>query len=350
MKHIMRVAGVALVVSTASGCSWLWDKDDGYFRDRGSDYLKAEITDPIQLPEGVESKRLDALLPVPAHVAGVDRKKAFEAPRPHRIPSETQIEDFIVQQGSGQAGWIVAQKIPAQVWPVAQIFFEEKGFVTGQEQPHQGVFETLPQSVESLQADFVQRAGLKDNGDVRYRVRIEPGVQRNTSEIFVEVAQGEDQTWNAAKAAAVLPLLQEYLKQSQADSYSLLASRNYDAPNNVVMLDLPNGSKALRLDTSFDRAWSGVGRALQGAEIYVSDVNRAQGAYFIEPYRSVSDEKPGFFKRMFSSSDKTETELYRLKLTAIGHQVFVSLEKDSDTLAEPNLTQRVLTAIQEQLN
>lgn len=357
MKHILRVAGLAVAVSGVSGCSWLWDKDEGYLRDRGSDYLHAEVMEPMQVPDNMQAKQLDALLPVPSHVATVSNRQARDVPRPQRLSSGPQADDFSLQQGSGQAGWIVAQRIPAQVWPLAQAFFEEHGFIPGLEKPHLGEFVTQWHSLSSLNQDFVRQAGLAGSDEVRYRVRIEPGVARNTSEVFLDLARDEGAAWNADQASPALVLMQQFFQKTLADgdSYSLLASRSYDAPRSVVMLELPNGARALRLDASFDRAWSGVGRALHSAYIHVADVNRAQGVYFIDPDRAAEkEENKGFFKRLFSRSSKKKaidtTDLYLLKLTTIGHQVFVSLEKKSDTLAEPELTQRVLTAVQEQLN
>ncbi|NLC10619.1 MAG: hypothetical protein GX782_11730, partial [Gammaproteobacteria bacterium] len=137
----------------------------------------------------------------------------------------------------------------------------------------------------------------------------------------------------------------------------------------VAMVDLPNGSKALRIDASLDRAWFGVGRALESAEIYVSEQEREESVYLIDPNREIAREPVGFFDALFTALKEIEKELeldkqrpaaeeavdpmedlYRLKLTDIGHQVFVSLEKDAETLADPELTERVLAAIQEQLN
>ena len=40
MKRLAGFSALALIVSSTSGCGWLWG-ENGYFRDRGSDYLEA---------------------------------------------------------------------------------------------------------------------------------------------------------------------------------------------------------------------------------------------------------------------------------------------------------------------
>ncbi len=350
MKQIVQAVAATVVLTSLSGCSWLWGSEKSYFRDRGNDYLKAETVEPMQLPDGMQSRPLDPLLPVPNYIADVQDRTSSEIPRPQPL-STTQLEnDFFVQQ-SGQLSWIVAQRIPAQVWPLAQANFEQQGFEIAEEKPHLGEFST----------SWQQQAGQ----ELSYRVKIEPGVQRNTSEIFLELGKRASaagtETWVGSQTTAVetkkdLENLHDSMQAEveESDSYSLLATRNYDAPRKVSLVALGNGSQALRLDTSFDRAWSGVGRALDSAAIHVEDIDRSKGVFLIDPQRKQLKKKPGFFKRLFTSSKKrTKTkpeDIYTLKLTPVANQVFVSLEKDLDTLAEPAITNKVLTELHRQLN
>ena len=43
MKRLAGLSALALIISTTSGCGWLWG-DEGYFRDRSTDYLDARQT------------------------------------------------------------------------------------------------------------------------------------------------------------------------------------------------------------------------------------------------------------------------------------------------------------------
>lgn len=187
MKRLAGLSALALIISSTSGCGWLWG-EEGYFRDRGSDYLEATQKPPMQLPPDVSNvKRLDPLLPIPRNVADDNVKGEFEVPRPQPLAAGADISDFSLQK-SGASRWVLAQRAPAEVWPVAHQFFEDNGFRIAEERPQTGEFSTTWQRFDELSASMAQRLGGvagSSNNEIRARVRIEPGVQRNTSEVYV---------------------------------------------------------------------------------------------------------------------------------------------------------------------
>jgi len=322
---------------------------------------KMQLTDDVQM-----IRRMDPLLPIPHHVASLESTDGYEVPRPLALPSDEQAGEFSLQE-SGALSWIVAQRIPAQIWPTAQQFFERNGFKIASERPHLGEFITQWQSVDELDLGLIRQVWGEATPtlEVRFRVRIEPGVQRNSSDVFIDQAQRNagsliDSEWTAntvtqAESAALLRELNKYLALSHegGESYSLLASKAYDAPKRVALVDGGDGVKALRLDANFDRAWSGVGRALNAAQVAVYDLNRSAGLYYIDLAEKAQQEEPGFFKRLFSSKKQTpepvSAERYIVRLTAINQQVFVNVERDSDTLAPVDVAKRVLEQIQTHL-
>ena len=349
-----------------TGCGWLMSKD-GYFRDRGGDYLEARPTPVMQLPDGAQVKALDPLLPIPHRITSAAPADEYTVPRPLPLPASAFSSDFSVQK-SGPLSWVVAQRIPAQVWPVAQQFFEENGFKIANERPHLGEFTSQWQAPSELNAGLVRQIWGSAPSDLqtRFRVRIEPGVQRNSSEIFIDQAQRNassqvDTAWtdNMTTNSTTGVLLEElnvYLAQSneKGDSFSLLASKTYDTPKRVTLIDGGNGTKVLRLDASFERAWSSVGRALNAADIRVDDLNRSTGVYYIDLAEGAKKDEPGFFKRLFSSkkkaAEKVSKERYIVRLTAINQQVFVSVERDLDTLAPAEISARVLEQLRSNLD
>lgn len=361
MKRIAGICLLAVSVSGLTGCGWVWG-EDGYFRDRGNDYLDAQTTPEMQLAEGAQVKRLDPLLPIPHRIASAELSADYQVPRPQALPSTDDVAEFSVQK-SGALNWVVAQRIPAQVWPVAQQFFEANGFKIASERPHLGEFTTQWQAASELEAGLVRQVWGSAPRDLqtRFRVRIEPGVQRNSSEVFIDQAQRNtasasnnnwtDSTTTAVEAGALLRELNSYLTQRHAegDSFSLLASKTYDTPKRVALVEGGNGVKVLRLDATFDRAWSSVGRALSAADIAVDDLNRSSGLYYIDLAENAKTDEPGFFKRLFSSKKKapeqSSAERYILRLTAINQQVFVSVERDLETLAPADVSERILEKI-----
>lgn len=107
MKRLAGLSTLALMISSTSGCGWLWG-DDGYFRDRGSDYLSARQTAPMQVAVDGGTRPLDPLLPIPRQVADNTHSGKYEVPRPQRLQVAADVSDFTVQS-SGDSRWLVAQ-------------------------------------------------------------------------------------------------------------------------------------------------------------------------------------------------------------------------------------------------
>ena len=183
MKRFAGICLLAVSASSLTGCGMLWG-EKGYFRDRGGDYLEARPTPAMQLPSGTQTKHLDPLLPIPHRIASAELANDYKVPRPQPLSVSAFSGDFSVQK-SGPLSWIVAQRIPAQVWPIAQQFFEENGFKIADERPHLGEFTTQWQAVSELNTGLVRQVWGAAPADqqARFRVRIEPGVQRNSSEV-----------------------------------------------------------------------------------------------------------------------------------------------------------------------
>ena len=191
MKRLAGLSALALIISSTSGCGWVWGPE-GYFRDRGSDYLEAQQTAPMQLPTDVSTaKRLDPLLPIPRNVADDTVKGEYIVPRPQPLSAAADASAYSLQK-SGDSRSILAQNPPAEVWPVAVQFFQDNGFRLDEQRPQTGEFTTTWQHSDELSAAMAKRlsaAGVGADSETRVRVRIEPGVQRNTSEVYVVSAE-----------------------------------------------------------------------------------------------------------------------------------------------------------------
>ena len=110
MKRMAGLSALALIISSTSGCGWVWGPE-GYFRDRGSDYLEAQQTAPMQLPPDVTTaKRLDPLLPIPRNVADDTAKGEYIVPRPQPLSAVADASDYSLQK-SGDSRSILAQNL-----------------------------------------------------------------------------------------------------------------------------------------------------------------------------------------------------------------------------------------------
>ncbi|MGH8435839.1 MAG: outer membrane protein assembly factor BamC [Pseudomonas sp.] len=371
MKRLAGLSALAVIISSTSGCGWIWG-EDGYFRDRGSDYLVERQTAPMQIPTDVDAKRLDPLLPVPRNVADSTAEGEFDVPRPQALPIQADSSEFSLQK-SGEARWVLARRAPAEVWPVARQFFEDNGFRIVGERPQTGEFSTDWQRFDELSASMARRlssrvAGVDPESQARVRVRIEPGVQRNTSEIFVVSAERPagstdnvdfpSKSANASLEAALLDEMLANLARSaeQGGSVSLLAARDFDAPSRVSLTEDGNGNPILNLGADFDRSWSSVGRSLEMADVRVDDLNRTLGVYYINLAEGAEtkDKEPGFWSKLWGSAPSKEeidarAERYQVRLTKVGDSVQVTVEKDLNTVAPADVARRVLSLIQEHL-
>lgn len=365
MKRLAGLSTLALIISGTSGCGWLWG-DDGYFRDRGSDYLQSSQVAPMQVPAGTELRPIEPLLPIPQRVADSRTNGDYKVPRPQRLLVAEEASDFSLQT-SDNARWLVATRPASQVWAAARQFFTDHGFQIDEERPQTGEFITAWQTRDQLAPALVRDLGL-GQGETRVRVRIEPGVQRDTSEIYVLSVQrpadsSADVAWpdapvNAELDRVLLDELQVGLAKGaqEGGSASLLAERDYDAPSRTTLSESGTGTPLLRLDTDFNRAWSSVGRALEASDILVEDLDRSLGVYYINLAEGAAnpDEKPGFFSRLFGrSQDRSEldarAERYQVRLTDAGGSVQVSLDKDLDTVAPADVSRRVLNMLKDNL-
>ncbi|MDE1168037.1 MAG: outer membrane protein assembly factor BamC [Pseudomonas sp.] len=370
MKRMAGLSALALVISSTSGCGWLWG-EDGYFRDRGSDYLQATQTAPMQTPQDLTlAKRLDPLLPIPRNVADEHATGEFEVPRPLPLQASAEASDFTLQK-NGPARWILAQHTPAEVWPIAHQFFEDNGFRIADERPQTGEFTTTWQHFDELSGSMAKRlttSASSADGQTRVRVRIEPGVQRNTSEVYVTSVERpagstDDVNFPSSPAntgidsALVDEMLASMSRSAEkGGSISLVAARDFDAPSRVSLSEDGSGNPVLNVGADLDRAWSSVGRALDHGQWKVEDINRSLGLYYINLAEKAEnkDEKPGFFSRMFGSAPTKEeiearADRYQVRLSKVGDSVQVTVEKNINTVAPADVARRVLSVIQDNL-
>ncbi|UZE25145.1 outer membrane protein assembly factor BamC [Pseudomonas sp. B21-056] len=370
MKRIAGLSALALIISSTSGCGWIWGPE-GYFRDRGSDYLNAQQTAPMQLPPDVHvAKRLDPLLPIPRNVADDTAKGEYVVPRPQPLSAIADASDYTLQK-SGDSRWVMAQHPPAEVWPVAIQFFQDNGFRIDEQRPQTGEFTTTWQHADELSAAMGKRlsaAGVASDSESRVRVRIEPGVQRNTSEVYVVSAERPagstadvaftNRSVNTGLDAALVDDMLASMSRSaeQGGSVSMLASRDFDTPSRVSLTEDGSGNPVLNVGSDLDRAWSSVGRALEQGEWRVEDINRSLGLYYINLAEKAEkkDEKPGFFSGLFGSKPNKEeiearAERYQVRLSKVGDNVQVTVEKNINTVAPAEVARKVLGVIQDNL-
>lgn len=291
-------------------------------------------------------------------------------PRPQALLVSADSREFSLQQ-EGASQWLLAQRTPVDSWPLVRRFITEYRIPLVSENPRLG----------EMQTDWVSFASDSDNPLVRriqpllgerrradeqhrFRIRLEPGVQRGTSEIFVlqmsALNSDARQPWpersqNAALERAVLAELESYLNQSgDTDVASLAASQQPATGSRAELTQDGAGNPVLRIGSDFNRAWAAIGDALPRAGIAVSDLNRSSGIYYIDLDGAAEPAaKKGWLGRLFSrapaDTDAAERRL-QLRLTPVGNRVDVTAERGIDQVADPQLARELLQRLATALN
>lgn len=173
-----KIVIIALLGTFLSGCSFIFG-DDSPFRDRSNDYLKAAAIDVIAVPEDLDQEALGQLYPVPeaGDVPDYQLDTEFEVPRV--MPNLDQANTSGVKiQRLGNENWILASSSPGETWPRVRNFLSDNGMPTEFANASTGTIDTGWVEINDV-------AGLVH----QFRLRLEQGVQINTTEIIIQQRQ-----------------------------------------------------------------------------------------------------------------------------------------------------------------
>ena len=365
MKPVFRALTVGVAAASLGGCGYFFG-DDGYFRDRGSDYQLAVVKPRMEVPPGVDSKPIGDLLPVPGQV--VTGTGEYETPRPQSMQTNGNASEFSVQQ-DGSKRWLQAQRSPAEVWSLLQQFLSDYRVPVAEAKPELGEVQTAWQAFEGtsnplmrrLAAGFSEGRGI-DDLEQRLRIRVEPGVRSGTSEIHVlqmtrreagNEAQWPKRSHDSNVESAMLAELETYLNQSGGDDVASLAASRLPVADRSELVRDGAGNPVLRMSVDFNRAWAAVGTALEQSDVVISDLNRSAGVYYVDLSETVSERKGGgFFAGLFGrgKSDENEGEgRVQVRLTEIGNEIQVTVDEGVETATDPAVARDLLVRIRDNL-
>ncbi len=337
-----------------SGCGWLMG-DDGMFRDRSNDYRQAKVEPSLELPKGIHSDSIDDSYAIPPISDRTSLDDEFEIPRPEPLADDLN-RDTVRINTLGEQRWILVDGAPGQVWPRLRGFLSLNQLAVQRADAVSGLIET----------SWLQPSGENALRE-RYRLRIEQGIQRDTSEVYVlqaDIRAGQED-WpasssNAEREKIMTQELAQYLADSvAAAAVSMLAQQAIDSTGKVTLEEDNNAQPFIKLTLPFDRAWASVGKALTKAGYTVDDLDRSQRLYYLHYVEQSDDEEPGFFSSMFSwlwdwgdSEEKTgEGIAYFLHVKEQGEgAVAIRIERQSGKTMEKNEAEDLLKRIKRHLS
>lgn len=293
---------LALLSVSLSGCGFFFG-DDGVFRNRENDYLKADNIPPLVLDESLDTRALSELYPIPPITESDFGYEADpennEIPRPMPL-SANVLEESVKIQRLGQQSWILMNVAPGEVWPRVRHFLNVNGLAVSSSDISSGVIET----------DWIQFKTDLSTYD-KYRIQIDQGVQPETTEIHIthlSIPTGTNPpspiSW---PQASVNPEREKWLLDELA---ATLASDTTEGGTSLLAQSIGGSTKAnlgmyrnepvMRLKLDRARALGTISYALkqEGFSLYESD---AATGIFYAYYSKIDPEGPGWFSRKWSS-------------------------------------------------
>ena len=330
LKHarcLRPLALLSLSAFTLPACSWLGiGGEDGWFRDRQGEYLRAQIMPPMEIPSQLDSFTIDELYYIPPEVPG-DRELYVVPPAPK--PMDTRVREGVVIQRFGDRAWIVIGATPGQVWPRLRDYWSTVQIGLVMDDAVQGVMETA----------WVEQT---DGTRSKYRVAIEPGLHAGNSEVYVlqvtdngDTPAGQVIDWptrltvtepETARLASISQYLADRTDIYRASSVSLLAG-SIEAQGKARLVSAGAGSTRLELRLDFERAWSQINQALGNANIEVLSAVRDDATFQVSFSGQESAERPGFFRRLFRRGNQEEQSAeFNVTLSEVAGGIHVEAE------------------------
>ncbi len=374
----MRFLPLLLIASTLSmsGCGWLVG-EKGYFRDRGDDYRKATSIPPMQPPEGKKPQAVEPLYPIPVERTDALLGKEFEVPRPAPLVADPE-QDVVRIQKLGEQQWILLDGAPGEIWPRLRAFLVSNQIGLDREEAANGVMET----------SWLQLKG-SDNRREKYRYRVDQGVQRNSTEIYItqisyahmpgaddKPPEFKDTSMSAERETWMVKELAGYLANTTEQASVSLLAQGISTANKVYIIRGADQIPMIDLRLPFERAWASLGRSLPRAGFTVQDLDRSAGIYYVkyEPSQKkddaeagegeveISKEEPksggkGFFKRLFSwwgDDDEDEDNpavgrAYRLQMREATGGATIEVRREDGTPFEDGENEFLLGVIKANL-
>ncbi|MDQ2078308.1 outer membrane protein assembly factor BamC [Marinimicrobium sp. ABcell2] len=302
---------------TLTGCGVFFG-DDGYFRNREDDYLKADSLAPLKVPPHLNSEAPGELYVVPPltddDLSFVEDTDRFRAPRPRALAFNAMEERVRIQR-LGDDQWILVNVQPGQVWPQVSNFLSSNQLRVARTDINQGILETGWISFN------------EDPDEVhRFQLRIDRGVQPDSSEIHVvHMGMSREEAAEATgwPSRSISREREHWLVEELAQN---LASEQIAAVGGTSLvaqaiggsaksdLSMRDGEPVLTLLLNRERALANLSHATQQQGFTTLDSKVSAGVIYVA-YQKPETRERGRFARLFglNKPKPTPTSPYRLE-------------------------------------
>ena len=338
---MIRLSSVIAIALTLSGCSWLFG-EDGLFPDNASRYQSASELPPIDVPPHLTTDAIQPDYPVPPVAASGQLATQFETPRPTPLTANNQGDSVRIQSLSGDR-WALVSVAPGQLWPQVRTFLTTSGIGVAAVDAEAGLIDTQWFKLEERELA------------VRFRFRVDTGVQRNTAELHVlQQSRGaEDVSWPPQSdddelERKMLQDVAQYLANSADSSpISMMADRSMSDSGRITLEDTEAVTR-IRLALPFDRAWASVVKGTEDADFAIDDRDRSQGILYVTFIGPQDEEESGWFDWLWGGEDDHPLagHRYQIRLDASGEEViFITLQGPDGESVDRREQQALLTLL-----
>lgn len=336
------------------------------------DYKESRTTESLEIPPDLTSSTINEA-PAMMDKAGTSFSEFGDTNPAIGVTNILPDQESMRVERDGDQQWLLVQGEPEQVWPRVRDFWMKEGILIKTEDPRTGIIVTewaenradIPQgpirNFLGKVIDQVYSAATRD----QYRVRLENGPVRGTTEVFLthrgveEVISGsvedETTTWKPRPSdpeleAAMLKRLMIFLGVEEQRAQVMLARQS--EPKARAQLVTDDSGSLLIISEDFSRAWRRTGVALDRVGFAVEDRNRTDGIYYVrysDPLSSQNDKGLLSSLAFWSSGDDAEAKQYQIVLLAEGRETHVVINDAEGNPENSRTGTRILTLLEEQL-
>ena len=330
VSNVIRWSCAVFVGAGLAGCGSIEGTIDRVLPRDGTQYQSSSSLPPLEVPPGLASSRIKEAYPVASDGSATfseytnkDAKNA-RAKSPQAQPTVAGVlpvvSDITVER-NGDKRWLVVNATPGEIWPRLRDFWLENGFLIAFEDPTIGIMETswaekredLPVGAFRRLLAKIETAAYSFATRDRFRVRLERGERKGTTEIYVSHRGAKEKlvdretgiVWTPRPAdpgleAEMLQRIMVAFGFEQQAAKQLLAAKKPRANRAEIVQDAQGGT-VLALREDFARAWRRTGLALDRVGFTVEDRDRSRGLFFVRYVDPLADEEkrePGWLDKL----------------------------------------------------
>ncbi|WIM05675.1 MAG: outer membrane protein assembly factor BamC [Candidatus Nitricoxidivorans perseverans] len=346
------------------------------------EYKSAGKLPPLEIPPDLTQPTRDERYAVPdISPKGTATYSAYAGERSGQSRTTTaqtvlpQVEKMRIER-SGSQRWLIVPGTPDKLWPAVKEFWQDIGFIVNVEMAEAGIMETdWAENRAKLPQDIIRGALGKVFDSLystaerdKFRTRLDKGGESDTTEIYIShrgmfevyVDEGKSETrWQPRPSdpeleAEMLRRLMVRLGVDESRAKTLMAEGPRE--ERAKLARSSDGSGALELHESFDRAWRRVGLALDRVGFTVEDRDRSQGLYYVRYVDPEADgrkkEDKGFLSKLtFWKSDKSEISQiqYRIHVKGEGGASLVRVMTREGGIDKSDTSKKILGLLFDQL-